>query len=183
MAGDTANPRIWTNADAYEGPVGTVAPTDVTTALNAAYKALGLTSEDGFTQSREEDITDHYARGGILVRTTRSKHKRTFKVIALEDNPTVFSLVNPGSSQVTASGVTTRIVKTPSANPRSFVLEETDGAYKRRLHIARGEILEVADIVSDDDSMTMFELTINVYPSSTGVLYTEITSDPAAVVV
>jgi len=28
----------------------------------------------------------------------------------------------------------------------------------------------------------MFELTINVYPSSAGLLYTEITTDPAAVV-
>jgi len=28
----------------------------------------------------------------------------------------------------------------------------------------------------------MFELTINIYPSAAGLLYTEITTDPAAVV-
>ncbi len=181
MAGDTANPRVWVNADVYTAPVGTTAPTDVTAAWSAAWKALGLLSEDGMTEGRDEDTTDHFAWGGILVRTTRSKHKRTIKVTALEDNVTVFGLVNPGSTWVTASGVTTRTVKVPTPNIRAFGIERGDGTVKARRAIPRGEVIEVGDIESTDADMTMVELTINVYPDSSGVLWYDITNDAQAV--
>ena len=183
MAGDVDNPRIWVNADVYVGPVGSTAPTDTTTALDVAFEALGLLSDDGMTESREQESTDHYAHGGILVRTTRSKHKRTIVVTALEDNPVVFDLVNPGSSAVTVTGTTTRTVKTPSEpNPKAFVLELVDGTVTKRRHIARGEVVDVGDISISDNEMTMYELTINIYPASDGTIYTDITDDAQAAV-
>src|SRR5690348_2268625 len=98
MAGDPANPRIWVGADVYVAPLGSTAPTDVTTVLNASFVAIGLLSDDGITESRDQDSTDHYAYGGQLVRTSRSKFKRTFEVTAIEDNKTVWQLLNPGST-------------------------------------------------------------------------------------
>lgn len=183
MAGDTANPRVWLGADCYVAPVGTTAPTDTTTAWAAPWAPLGLLSEDGATESRNEDVKDHFAWGGILIRTTRSKHKRTIKVTALEDNLAVFGVVNPGSTAATALGITTRTVKVPTADPRAFALELRDGAITTRRSIARGEVVEVGDVSLSDADMTAYELTINVYPSSDGVLYTDITDDPQAVVV
>lgn len=182
MAGTTTNPRIWLSADVYAGVIGTTAPTDTSTSLNAAFKALGLLSEDGLTESRDEDVSDHYAWGGILVRTVRSKHKRTFKVVCLEDNQYVFPLVNPGSTQSTSTGTTTRSVKVPTSNPMAFVFELTDGSYVTRISIPRGEVIEVGDVVRSESEMTMRELTIAVYPTAAGVLYAEITTDPAAAV-
>lgn len=188
MAGDVANPRIWVNADVYVAPVGTTAPTDVTTAWAAAWDALGLLSEDGMTETREEESTDHYAWGGILVRTTRSKHKRTFTVTALEDNPTVWGLVNPGSTATTSAGptppagVTTRQVYVPGPDPRAFGLELVDGDITKRRVIPRGEVVAVGDVTISDNEMAMYELTINVYPDGAGVLYIDITDDPQAVV-
>lgn len=182
MAGTVANPRIWLLGDVYAGAVGTTAPTDTSTSLNAAFKALGLLSEDGVTESRDEDVTDHFAWGGILYRTTRAKHKRTFKVMCLEDNQYVFDLVNPGSTDSTATGTTTRTVKVPTSNPMAFVIELTDGAYIARKSIPRGEVIEVGDVVYGEADAAMRELTIAVYPTSAGVLYTEITTDPAAAV-
>lgn len=181
MAGDIANPRIWLNADVYVAPTGTTGPTDTTTALNVAFEPLGLLGEDGMTESRDEDVTDHYAYGGILVRTTRSKHKRTVKVTALEDNPIVFDLKNPGSGTATAGGVTTRTVKVPTTNPKAFVLQLVDGDITKRRYIPTGEVVEVGDEAISDDEMAMVELTINVYPDASGVLYYEITDDPQAV--
>lgn len=178
MAGNTDNPRIWVNGDVYVGAVGSTAPTNVATALAAAWQVLGLLSEDGLTESREEDSTDHFAWGGILVRTRRSKHKRTFKVAALEDNYTVFGLVNPGSSQPPVSGgVFTRSIYVPTADPRAFVFHNVDGSNIRRIYIPRGEVTEVGDIVSSDSEMTMRELTITVYPDSAGLLYKEFSND------
>lgn len=180
MAGDTENPRIWVNADVYVGDVGSTAPTDTTTALDAAFEALGLLSEDGMTESRSEDVTDHHAHGGILVRTTRSKHKRTMTVTALENNPVVFDLVNPGSSASTTTGTTTRTIKTPSPNPKAFVIELVDGDVINRRVIPRGEVIEVGDVTFSDADLTAYELTINIYPASDGTLFLDITDDPQA---
>lgn len=189
MAGDTANPRIWVNADVYDAPVGTTAPVDVTTAWAAAWKPLGLLSEDGMTESREDEVTDHYAYGGILVRTTKSKHKRSIVVTALEDNPVVWGLVNPGSTATTSAGptppagVTTRIIKVPTPNPRAFGLHLVDGTVIKRRVIPRGEVIAVGETSITDNEMAMYELTINIYPDATGVLYRDITNDAQATVV
>lgn len=180
MAGDTANPRIWVNADVYVGPTGSTAPTDTTTALNAAFEAVGLLSEDGMTEAREDEVTDHYAWGGILVRTTRSKHKRTFTFTCLEDNPVVFGLVNPGSSALTTTGITTRTITVPEPDPRMFVLHFVDGDIIKRRVIPRGEVIEVGDVTYSDAEMAMYEVTVNIYPDGSGVLYTDITDDPQA---
>ena len=178
--GTTVNPRIWVDSTVYAGVVGTTAPTDTSTSLNAAFKDLGFLSEDGLTEAREQDVKDHYASGGVLIRTTRSKHKRTFKFVALESNQYVFPLVNPGSTQATSTGTTTRAVYIPEPNVKAWVFQQADGSYIRRIHIARGEVIDVAEIKAGDEDMAMFELTVNVYPSSAGLLYTEITTDPAA---
>lgn len=191
MAGDTANPRVWLGADVYVAPLATTAPTNVETAWAAGWDPLGLLSEDGLTEGRDESQNDHYAWGNILVRTTRSRHKRTFMVTALEDNPTVFGLVNPGSTAtVTPAGAgppivpaayTTRDVMAPQSDPRAFGIELVDGVHKRRIIVPRGEILTVESVASSETSMTMYGLTITVYPASDGSLFTEITSNPASV--
>ncbi|MEU0992008.1 hypothetical protein [Streptomyces sp. NPDC005953] len=182
MAGDTDNPRLWEGADFYAAPVGSTAPTDTITAWAAAWKAAGLLSEDGASESRDQDSTDHYAWGGILVRTTRSKHKRQLKVTCLEDNLVVFGLVNPGSTAVTATGTTTRSIKVPTADPRAFGLELRDGGITKRRVIQKGEVDEVGEVSLSDSELTAYELTITIYPAADGTLYTDITDDPQAVV-
>lgn len=176
MAGDVANPRIWIGADIYAAAVGTPYPATVAEAWAAAWTALGLLSEDGMTETRDQDVTDHYAWGGNLVRTTKSKFKRSFKFIALEDNPVVFGLVNPGSTKVTHLGITERVIVNPTSDPRSFGFELRDGTITKRIIIPRGEVIEVGDITFQDSAITGYELTVNVYPVN-NVLYREITND------
>lgn len=182
MAGDTDNPRLWEGADLYVAPVGTTAPTDVATPWAVAWKAAGLLSEDGASESRDQDSTDHYAWGGILVRTTKSKHKRQIKVTCLEDNLVVFGLTNPGSTAATAAGVTTRTVKVPKSDPRSFGLELRDGEVTKRRLLPKGEVEEVGEVTLSDSELQAFELTITIYPAADGTLYLDITDDPQAAV-
>jgi hypothetical protein len=182
VAGNTDNPRIWVNADAYVADVGTTRPTNVVDAWPAGWEALGLLSEDGMTESRDQEQTDHYAHGGILVRTTKSKHKRTMVVTALEDNPVVFGLVNPGSVPDTIGDVTTRTIVVPSQpDKRAFGLHLIDGDVIKRRVIPTGEVTEVGEVTIADDELVLFELTITVYPDATGILYYDITNDPQAV--
>lgn len=189
MAGDVANPRIWVNADVYVAPVDTDGPTNTSADWPGTWDVLGLLSEDdGIVESRDQDKTDHFAYGAILVRTTRSKHKRTIKVTALEDNDIVYELVNPGSLAVLSAGDTTRTVVVPQADPRTFGLEVRDGDIIKRRIIPRGEVTEVGDVTYSDDEMAMYELTIDIYPvvdeatygTPLGVYYLDITNDPQA---
>lgn len=185
MAGDIDNPRIWVGADVYVADYGTGAPTDTTTPLAADWDAVGLLSEDaGMTESRDQDVTDHYAWGGVLVRTTRSKHKRTIAFTPLEDNPVVFDLREPGSTAETAGGVTTRKVVVPIPNPKAFLIELVDGDIVKRRYIPKGEVIDVGDVSISDDEMSTTELTISIYPvthdDTDDVLFVDITDDPQA---
>jgi hypothetical protein len=182
MAGDTTNPRVWLNGDVYTSPVGTAAPTTVTAAWASPWSPVGLLSEDGLVESRSQTSTDFYAWGGILIRTVRSKKTRSFKVTCLEDNDDVFGLVNPGSTAATATGLTTRTVKTPGSDIRAFGIEIADGTTIKRRSIPRAEVVDVSDVTFADASVTGFELTVNVYPASDGTLYVDLTNDPAAAV-
>ncbi|NYI06069.1 hypothetical protein FHU37_003012 [Allostreptomyces psammosilenae] len=143
-----------------------------------AWKAVGLLSEDGATESREEDTSDFFAWGGMLVRTRKSRHKRTITVTCLEDNLTVFGLVNPGSTVTTTGGVNTRAVRVPTREKMAFVLELTDGNVTRRRHIPTAEVTEVGEVTLSDSELTAYALTITIYPDADGLLFYDIDNDP-----
>lgn len=175
MAGDATNTALWTDADVYIAPIGTAGPTDTTTAWAAAWDAVGLLDGDeGFTISRDEDTSEHYAWGGILVKKTRSKHKRTIRFVAMEDNATVFELVNPGSTRTVAGGVATSTVKVPKYGDFAIGFETRDGDKIKRRVAARATIEEIGDITESEADPTVYEITVVIYPASDGTLYTEI---------
>ncbi|MGZ0151875.1 phage tail tube protein [Kribbella sp. WER1] len=176
MAGDSSNASLWTNADVYFAPDGTAAPTDVTTPPAVAYKLVGLLDGDeGFTEAREDETNEHYAWGGILVRQTKSKHKRTIRFVALEDNENTFALVNPGSTRTTNAGLTSSTVKVPvSGDIHAFLFEVREGDKIKRRHVKRAEVTEVAEIKESETELSVFDITITIYPDADGTLYTEL---------
>ncbi|QPX62345.1 major tail protein [Arthrobacter phage Tbone] len=182
MSGDAKNTALWNGADVFIAPLDTAGPTDTTTAWGANWDAVGLLDgEEGFTESRDQDTSEHYAWGGHLYRRTVSKHKRSFKFVALEDNDVVFDLVNPGSTRSTATGVRTSQIKAPVAGQKfaiGFELRD-NGRVKRRIaEIA--EVSEVAEIKESESEPTVYEITVLVFPDAEGTLYTTIEDDPAA---
>lgn len=178
MAGDATNAALWTNADVYIAPTTTTQwPTDVTTAWGVDWDAVGLLDgEEGFTETRENaDSSEHYAWGGILVKATTSKHKRTVKFVALEDNDTVFALINPGSTRSTAAGVTTSAIKAPEAAEFAVGFEVRDGDVVKRRWCKRAEVVEVGEVKESESDLTVFEVTVVLYPdASTGVIWDEL---------
>ena len=182
MAGDAKNTALWTGADVFIAPENTAGPTDLTAAWAVAWKAVGLLDgEDGITEGRESDSSEHYAWGGVLYRRTTSKHKRTFKFVALEDNDTVFSLINPGSTRTIATGIRTGKIKAPVAGTKFAVgFEVTDGTKKERRYAKSAEVVEVGEIKESENEPTVYEITVVVYPEADGTLYTTIEKDPAA---
>ena len=176
MSGDAANTALWTGADVYIDPLMTaVAPSDVTTAWAAGWDAVGLLDgEEGFVQQRSEESSEFYAWGGTLTRKSKSKHKRTISFVALEDNATVFALVNPGSTRNTAAGVTTSTVKVPQYQDFAIGFEVRDGSKTKRRWATRASIESVEDVKESESDPTVYKVTVVLYPESDGTLYHEI---------
>ena len=106
MANDATNVTVGkpkTSGSVYWAPAGTAAPTDATTALAAEYVHLGYISEDGITQTKDDDTNDIYAWGGDVVITTHGSVKYSIQMNFIESlNPEPWKAVL-GSSNVVDS--------------------------------------------------------------------------------
>lgn len=186
MAGTATNAALWTGADVYIAPLATTEPINCIAAWSASWKAVGLLDgEEGFTIGRDEDSDEFYAWGGLLVRKTRSKHKRTLKFVAMEDpnlNFDLFTLVNPGSSTpTTALGVTTAVVKVPLGGyDFALGMEVRDGFKVKRRLVKRATIEEVGEVKESETDLAVYEITVAVYPESDGTLYRELSGSPTS---
>lgn len=179
MAGDAKNTALWQGADVYIAPEGTAGPNDVTSAWGADWKLVGLLDgEEGFTEGRDQDTAEHYAWGGILYKRTTSKHKRSFKFVALEDNAVTFGLVNPGSTRTSSNGVRRGTIKVPTRARFALGQEIRDGDKIKRRIVAHAEVSEVGEIKESESEPTVYEITVLVFPTADGTLYETIETDP-----
>jgi hypothetical protein len=183
MAGTPENASVWAQADVYTAPVGTAGPADTWSPWAAPWAAVGLLNGDeGFTEAREDETAEHYAWGGILVKRTKSKHKRTIKFVALEDNDVVFALVNPGSERddTTDPDLVVDTIRVPVSAEVALGFETRDGEKIKRRVVDRAEISDVDEIKDSESEMTAYGLTATLYPASNGDLYTTITGPDTA---
>lgn len=180
MAGNAKNTAQWSGADVYIGRVGTAGPSDLTSAWPTGWKPAGLLDgEEGFTEARDQETSERYAWGGILVRKTSSNHKRTIRFVALEDNDVTFDLVNPGSERTTASGERVSIVKVPTPGTKFTIgFEMRDGDRVKRRIVDVAEVEEVAELKDAENEPKVFDITVVIFPDADGVLYTDIETDP-----
>lgn len=181
MAGDATNAALWKNADVYIAPVNTTGPADIDAAWAADWDAVGLLDgSEGFIETREDDSSEHYAWGGVLVKKTKSKHQRKVKFVALEDNDTVFTLVNPGSTRTEDLGLTTSTIKVPENAEFAIGFEVRDGDKVMRRTVKRATVEEVGDIKYSEEDLTIYEITVALYPEADGTLYTDLSGTAAA---
>jgi hypothetical protein len=88
----TTQARLWAFADVYVSFSDAADPANINADFGGGWDLVGLLDgDDGFTHTRDQDINDHFAWGGILIRTSRAHFKQSVKFSALEPtNPTVF---------------------------------------------------------------------------------------------
>jgi uncharacterized protein YjdB len=168
MAGDTTKARLWANADVWlADSLSTVNPTDANTAFGAGWNLAGLLDgDDGMPESRDEDVNDFFAWGGILVRSSRNHFKLTKSFTALEDNPTIRSLLWPGS--------TTSQIVVPVPVPRKIGFETRDpaaGVILRRITRNYAIIALDGDRDENETDLTKAQFAAVIYPDANGVLF------------
>jgi hypothetical protein len=158
VAGDPSNASIWVDADVYTGATDAVDPATVDDAFGIDWDLVGLLDgEAGFVKGREEEVEDHYAWGGILVRTSRRNFKQTVTFTALEDNAVTRDLVWPDSEPGEL------VVPRPKRIKIAFETREGDKVH-RLISAYQAEVTVNGDITDSESDLTRYELLATIFP-------------------
>lgn len=166
MATTAANVRVGVTGGAFHAPIGTTAPTDATTTLNAAFKEVGYIGEDGITQAISADMSDIKAwQNGDVVRKVQTSHELTFQFVMIETNAETLKVyyADPDAS-VTAVQITG-----DQSEHEVWVLEVADGINDIRVVLPDAQVTERGEVVYKSDEAIGYDVTLTAYPDDTGV--------------
>lgn len=165
-----ANSKPKISGAVFCAPVGTALPTDVTSALNAAFKELGYCSEDGVTNSNSPESDNTKAWGGDIVLTMQTSKEDTYQTKLLEVlNVDVLKAVY-GDSNVSGTletGITVA-ASSDEAEAHSWVFDMILKDALKRIVIPSATITEIGDIVYSDSEAIGYEITITATPDEDG---------------
>lgn len=159
-------------------PLGTALPTDATTALNPAFKAVGYVTDDGVTKSESRDISKINAWGGDTIAIVQTAFGVDIKFKMAEFLGQVAQAAIYGEANVeytigTGEEPDTLKVTVTSAQPpeRAWVIAMVNGPTVTRLVIPRAQIGETGDVEFKDDDVASLDTTLNLLPDENGAYY------------
>lgn len=155
----------------FRAAQGTTAPTNATSSLAAAFKALGYCSEDGTVNANSPSMTSIKAWGGDEVLVIQESKEDTFQLTLIEClNEEVLKAVY-GSTNITGALATGLTVKANAKEPEEgvWVIDMIlTGNTAKRIVIPHGKISELGDITYSDTDAVGYEITITCIPDSSG---------------
>lgn len=163
-----AKPKI--GGAIYRAPLGTELPTDSTSELNKAFKALGYCSEDGLTNSNSPQSENMKAWGGdnVLNMQKSKEDKMKFKLLEVL-NVDVLKTVY-GDKNVTGTleeGITVKANNSENEQC-SWVIDMILKRAVKRIVVPCAAVTEVGDVVYKDSDGIGYETTLSAVPDKEG---------------
>ncbi|WP_280451544.1 hypothetical protein [Nocardia cyriacigeorgica] len=166
----TRNPdavQIFADAAIFVGKTLTpTMPATITDEFDATWDNLGiLNGDDGVTNPREWDTTEHFGWGIGLYRKGYKNYKESRVFTCLESNATTRRIAYPGS--------TATQIKVP--RPGNFILAFefiNDMGVPERLITARPATCWIPNLDRNESDPTGHEVTADIYARGDGLLYT-----------
>lgn len=170
---DATKVRVGVTGEVYNAVVGTTLPTDPNSALNAAFLArpLGYLTEDGVTQSINEDVTEIKAwQNGDTVRKIRTSQDLTYQFAMMETSKlTLETYYGNVSGFGTDPSLGSAHITGAELPHYSWVFHIIDGNARVRLVIPDGQITERGDTTYVGGDALSYPVTVTAYPSLFGI--------------
>lgn len=182
MALNADNVRVGLNGNIYMAVKGSTAPTDLTTAWDAAWLDLGFMSDDGVSLEYSTDVEDINAWQSLSpVRRVLTSVDMTIGFTAIELKTRTVTAYFPGATMTDVSGTVHKLSIPSAPGPQEFAfgLEWVDGSVINRLVIPRGEITDRGAITVGRSEAVALEMTVSAYATSAPEIATWLSNDPA----
>lgn len=160
----------------YMAPLGTTLPTDSTTALGAAFTALGYVSEDGLTNRTEIDGSEVLrAWGGDAVNTVDGTKTDIFEFALIEalNADVLKAYYGSGNVTETSGAITVAVDGSLPAHAVYVVDMLLKGNRAKRIVIPDGAVTELGDIVYQDDALIEYPITLTAMADTSGKTHYE----------
>lgn len=162
---------------AWFAPEGSTAPTNASTALDAAFLSPGVCSSDGFTLTPSTSSSDVPGFGVLSpVRTITTSEKTTGKVVMLQSNPVSLAVYHrmpvSGTGAPTVTTTTGEIATTDGVartQRYSFVQTAQDGLNLIRTYCPSVEVTARDAFQIGASKEVSYGVELTCYPDATGL--------------
>lgn len=153
----------------YRAQLGSTLPTDVTSALDAAFVDHGWLGEDGIVMTINRDTTKHHSFGGDVVKVTQDNYEQSLKFTLLQSGDEDVLRTVFGDDNVDTDGSVITVDHGQAMLPRSaWVFEVIDGDQVRRIVVQEGQVTAVDDVTYVHTDMVAYSVTVDCFKPATG---------------
>lgn len=169
----------------FRAPLGTALPTDVSTALNAAFVNQGYVSSDGFTRTIDKAYAAVTAWGGDEVAKNRTEHSVGAKFTLLQtlDSDVLKTVFGDDAVTVTAATPTTgeliAVAYDGAEQAKSeWVVELAYNGRLRRIVFPNAQLTtESFEQTFTDEDVAGFPVELTIYKDGSGKYFYDYTDD------
>lgn len=165
MALNSNNVVVALSGAIYWAPAGTAGPTDAEAAWGAGWVDLGYASEDGITETPDDDTTDIPAwQNGDTVRTLINSSRMRYGFTLIETTERGLELYYRTTVTDAGTGTASLEIGTPSTARFAFGFDVIDGDGIIRTVIDEGDVTERGEITYSNTEAVGYDMTVTAFP-------------------